>query len=290
MRFLAYNKDMAREPAVHSRLKEQRRKRRAIVIYFSIFLLLAGITAVVLVIRLPSLRISAIDATGSETIATSTIAEFAWHDLSGDYWFVIPKDSILFYPRQQLQADTLAAFAPLQSALVRSDSFTKISVTVAERHPSALWCGDASAAVSATSSPQTPCLLLDQSGVAYAPAPQFSAPIYMTYYGNLPEGGAELPVQFLTPSEFSSLSSLVGALAQKANAGGVVSVAVDDSDDVALRFADGFLLKFSALDDASVTLDHFSVALSTDVFTTHALSDFEYLDLRFGDKLYYKLK
>ena len=47
---------------------------------------------------------------------------------------------------------------------------------------------------------------------------------------------------------------------------------------------------FALGDDGGDVFDRFSLALQSDLFKKHALSDFDYLDLRFGDKLYYKLK
>jgi hypothetical protein len=67
-------------------------------------------------------------------------------------------------------------------------------------------------------------------------------------------------------------------------------VSVDNNNDVEATFGSGFVLKF-ALDDAQGDVfERFSLALTSDPFKNKQLSNFAYLDLRFGDKLYYKLK
>ena len=65
---------------------------------------------------------------------------------------------------------------------------------------------------------------------------------------------------------------------------------VDSNGDVHIMFASGFTLLFPISADGGDVYQRFTLALQSDPFTSHKLSDFEYLDLRFGDKLYYKLK
>ena len=55
-------------------------------------------------------------------------------------------------------------------------------------------------------------------------------------------------------------------------------------------FASGFVLKFALSDAGGDVFERFSLALAAEPFLGRSLSDFLYLDLRFGDKLYYKLK
>ena len=98
-----------------------------------------------------------------------------------------------------------------------------------------------------------------------------------------------MPWQYLTPSTFRSLAALVAAVAKKSNEP-VQTVSVDDNKDVHMTFANGFVLLVSLNDDTGDTFERFSLALGAAPFTQHTLGDFQYLDLRFGDKLYYKLK
>ena len=72
----------------------------------------------------------------------------------------------------------------------------------------------------------------------------------------------------------------------------IQSIAVDPSSDVYINFATGtstFEIIF-ALADTANAYQRFALAQESSVFQQYPLSDFAYLDLRFGDKLYYKLK
>jgi len=174
----------------------------------------------------------------------------------------------------------LKQYPTLRAVDVHAQDFHTIVVAVTEREPVALWCGPSPA------EPQ-PCLFLDEEGAAYAPAPEFSAPVYVPYYGSLVQGA---PPRYLGTAQFQSLFALVAALGQKESAEAVAGVSVDSSGDVRMLFGGGFTLIFNLKDDGGDIFERFNLALGSSVFSGKTLADFEYLDLRFGDKLYYKLK
>jgi hypothetical protein len=66
-------------------------------------------------------------------------------------------------------------------------------------------------------------------------------------------------------------------------------VVVDSSRDVRMYFTHITLL-FTLDEQSGDVFERLGVALQSKPFVEHQLSAFEYLDLRFGDKLYYKLR
>lgn len=268
-----------------SRYRTRRRKRaiiRTSLIGGAIILLCAGTIALA---HASFLRITSIDVQGTASgIPTSTIQVLAQSELKGSYLFVFPKNNILLYPKRVIAEHLLLQFPSLQDVQVHANSLSAISIVVDGRQPVALWCG------ADPTNPQ-PCLLLDESGIAYAPAPDFSAPVYPTFYGAASSTGASaLPMQYLTPAQFHPLPALVQALSAKVPGETLSSVAVTPDGDADVRFSDGFTIMFALYQNPGDLFEDFDLALSSDVFKGHQPSDFEYLDLRFGDKLYYKLK
>lgn len=227
----------------------------------------------------PYLRIQEIRVEGAQTVASTTLAQFARQRLGGAYLGLIPRDDVFVYPKGRIESDLRSAYPLFKNVSVRADTFSSLILAVSERQPKDLWCG------ASPEAPQ-PCLYLDDAGAAYGAAPEFSGSPYIRYYGAL--SGAALPKQFLSPDAAYSLFALVDAVAEKA--GEIKSVAVDTNNDVEADFASGFVLKFSLDDDSAKVYEHFALALQSAPFSAHKLSDFQYLDLRFGDKLYYKLK
>ena len=165
---------------------------------------------------------------------------------------------------------------------MQAEDFHTITVAVVERKPAALWCGD--------SASSTGCYFLDENGLAYAPAALYSGDAYQKYYGPLGQAGADQSArgQFLHPEQFHSLPALIESLEKtiKLSANAVVV----SQDDVRVVFVGNFALLFGLKDEGGGIVERLTLALGAAPFTKNSLTDFDYLDLRFGDKVYYKLK
>jgi hypothetical protein len=266
-----------------------RRRRHRILVTLLVLLFLALIFgAVVWLSRAPFLRLNAVEVSGAQTLSTSTITGYVEQEISGYYYHLFPKNNFFLYPKSAIAAGLLASMPTLQSVSVGSENFHTISVSVTERVPKALWCGS-----SASSTAESECSYMDQNGVVYAPAPILSdgtsqaLPGFELYYGAL---GSTSPPQYLSPQGFQSLSALVDALATQSATDTIQSVFVDSSSDVYVQFESGFQLIFALSDAGGDVYQRFELALQSDPFKGKQLSDFQYLDLRFGDKLYYMLK
>ena len=210
---------------------------------------------------------------------SSTIEAFVKKRLEGSYIGLFPRNSIFLYPQSGIEADLLKEYPELHRADVHAVDFRSIAVELGERHPVALWCTEGGS-----------CSLMDENGVIYAPAPLFSEPVYIEYRGPAQATTHSELSQYLSPDQFQSLSALASALADKIADDPVRRVSVDDARDVRVELASGFRLTFALSQDAGDIFERFSLALESEPFKGKKLSDFEYLDLRFGDKLYYREK
>jgi len=279
-----------------SKLKARRRKRRAVLLgtLLILFLLVSG--GLILLSRAPVLLIRDIAVSGVETLATSTVEGLVRDEIAGYYAFVLPKNNIFLYPRRAAEKKLLDTLPSLLTASVRASSLTHISVAVRERRPGALWCGrqteDASASAATTSSPTltaNACFLVDETGVVYAQAND-EENMYPRLYGALDGEGEMIPVQFFSPEFIRPLLALSRALGEENNVGNAESIVVGETGTTEIHFPDNFVVLFLRGDDAGDVLNRFNAALSSSVLEGRTVADFEYLDLRFGNKLYYKLK
>jgi len=230
---------------------------------------------------LPGWRITTIGVSGTQTLSPEAITDVVNKDLSGTYIYLFPKNSILLYPKGTIVHDLSKAFPVLSDTSLSLQNLHTLTVTVTERTPIALWCGE-------EGDPITSCYLLDTNGLAYAGASQYSDNTYTQYYGPIATG--TLPWQYLSGSQFQSLAALTQAINGVVKGDSVTSVTVTPGGEVHMGFQSSFILLFLLSQNPSDVLNRFTLALTADPFTTHALSEVEYLDLRFGDKLYYKLK
>lgn len=270
---------MAEVRKTESPIRARRRKRRALLIWGVWGALMALVVLSVLLSHASFLRIQTVSIEGARTVAQQALEAHVREELEGKHFFLFPKDNIFLYPKAELAAALLLNYPTLREVVVAAEDFTTLSVAAQDREPRALWCGASLAA------PEE-CLLLDEEGAAYAQAPEFSENPYVRYYGALV--GEALPKQFLEQERFRSLAALVDAIALEQPDASVRGVEV--GEDVRLVLESGFVLMFVLEDDGGDVFERFTLALTAEPFNGRALSAFEYLDLRFGDKLYYKVK
>ncbi len=224
------------------------------------------------------LLIRDVEVSGNNVVPASSIEAAALHDTLGKYIGLFSKADIFFYPKDQITRDLLALYPTLKTVRVGAKDFHTIQIEVTERSPYALWCF----------ADDAHCVLLDADGLAYANAPEYSGQVYTTYVSG--QRGNTLPQQFLTPEKFHTLAALVDAFSKKLGSDHVREVGVDENEDVHLKISSGYELILPLDADTGTIFNNFSLALTSAPFSSHPLSDFQYIDLRFGDKVYYKLK
>ncbi len=271
---------MARVPLPASKLRARKRRRRMVWVLVTVLALCALVGGAVALSWAPFLAIQHIELDGVSSANTAAVTDSVHQTLSGSYWHLFAKKNIFLYSKSAIRSSLIKQFPVFASVSVSARDFNTVVITVEERASHALWCGEGPELSSA-------CLSLDNSGAAYTLAADFSGDVYTRYVGPLPAGA--LPRQFLTPERFQALNALVDELTSRVASTSVHAVVVGN-DEVHMEFDDGFTILFELEGDGADILERFALARDAEPFTTHPLSDFEYLDLRFGDKLYYKLK
>jgi cell division septal protein FtsQ len=276
---------MARVALPQSKIKARRRRRRLVVasLVAGAFVVIVGL--VVWLSHAQFMRITTVTVSGESTLNASDISNLVLANLTDSYLYLFPKNNIFLYPKFKTEADLTKQMPTIAKVSVNAKDFHTLNVVVTERARKALWCGDSVTSASA-------CFWLDQDGTAYAAASDLSISLeatgsYQKYYGSL-TGSA--PERYITPDQFHALSALIDALAQNQTNNPVQSIEVTAAGDVHVTFADTFTLIFNLSSAGADVYQRFTLALTSDAFVAHTLGDFQYLDLRFGDKLYYKLK
>jgi cell division septal protein FtsQ len=272
---------MARAPLPKSKLKLRRRRARVRIgglIALAVLVIAGGLIAS---LYAPFWRIAHLNVEGSQSVSQQLIESQVAKILGGSYFAVFPKDNALLYPKSEIIASLKTRFPALSQVNVSLTDLTALDIKVSEYGPYALWCGEAADA-------NAPCYLMDQDGTAYATAMSYEGSGYVRYYGAAT--GKALPRQYLSIVQFRALRALLSEIENNVAPTQLVSVVVDANNDVRATFGAGFTLIFSLNDDGGSVFKHFVLAQTAEPFAGHTLADFEYLDLRFGDKLYYKLR
>lgn len=86
----------------------------------------------------PTFRVQSVSAQGPGADAAKQIV---LSRLSGTYLYVIPRNSIFFYPQSKMRAMILDAIPEAAAVSLKRDSFSSLIVTTIPRDESFIWCG-----------------------------------------------------------------------------------------------------------------------------------------------------
>lgn len=287
---------LAQRSDIVRRSKRSRRLRRWLRFFLWLAILLLVAAELSWFAHRDSLLIKEIKITGATPGLTLQIEAVINRELTGNYLGLLPRSNIWLYPRRRLINILASSLPEISEIQIDQAGANGLLVVVKERLAAYLWCGQTGSA----------CYVLDQTGLAFAPAPQFSGHPFFEFYGQLPD--TPLGQRPLPPEVFQQVIMLRAGL-NKVLSGSALPL-------VSYRLSLGqptawfFLLHNPAVADAGndVTLlvdnrqplenllTNFHSALAAPSFIKEYEDNIgsgrplEYLDLRFGGKVFYKFK
>ncbi|MFW6210247.1 MAG: cell division protein FtsQ/DivIB [Patescibacteria group bacterium] len=222
--------------------------------------------------RVDALTITQISVSGGETIDHATVRELVEAELTGTYLGLIPRRFAWTYPEQDILT-TLLSVERLHSPEVTRSNGRTLQVRFVEYEPFALWCTDLAGGE---------CWFLDQTGYAFADAPPLSGGSFLRLV-RLDEVPSTTK-RVASTTHFARVVELTDELAQ---IGWSIShVELDQVGDVYLQVVGGSELKATLSEPPASTVDNFTAILGSDEFSHLAPGNFQYVDLRFGNKVF----
>ncbi|HEX5774697.1 MAG TPA: hypothetical protein VFY28_01905 [Candidatus Paceibacterota bacterium] len=279
-------------------LKQRRRQERKLALAVWALATLLFLGAALYGVWLPVFRVNAVEAEGPDPEGIAAAAEEA---LEGRRFLVLPKDSILLIPEQDIRESVLAAYPAVQAVSIAATGLTSLKVTAIVRASSFTWCGES------VEVPAASCYEADAEGLVFAPTERPEAEATTTE----PAATSTLASLFGKRAEPSTESSLLvyGPLEGDENGPIRAHVTYASALPGALKFVKG--MRALGADIRSVTLrgdeidlhtragtrityvigkEGQAAVLASTAFPTLDLNDdsIEYVDLRFENKVYLK--
>lgn len=227
--------------------------------------------------RLERFRITSVAVEGNTRVDASELQALVTKHLAGSYLYLFPRANRFMYPVQSITQDILSTYPVIKSVTPSTEGHA-LTITVTDRKPAYLWCkGDP------THPDTTSCYFMDDGGFVFSEAPHFSGDVYFTYYGILtadnPIGLAYVPQEFKGLSIFRTNLNQMGIRTYAGNA---------ESDGVRELYLErGGKIIFKNTQEISKLVSLIDLIRSkTSLFKAQSLP-LNYLDLRFGNKIYY---
>jgi|SRR3989344_930278 len=265
-------------------LTERRRRlfylKTAVLIGFAIwlFIVLAWLS------YQPVFTIKEIEFTGLALVDKSIVNEVVEKNTRQKTLGLISRKTLLTLPRSAIKESLYSSSPSIKEVSFDFTGINKLAVFIKEREPVGVWCG-----LSPSPDPlQENCFFVDEDGFVFSRAPVTTGAVYVRYYGGLANPFPPIGLSLLDKKVFLELRFFLETL--KSSGVSVLRVILDDGFEVSLDLAGGGKVIFSLKSDLHKTLDNLEVfvARGGDGDTAKYLGSFQYVDLRFGNKIYFK--
>ena len=241
---------------------------------------------------LQAITIQNIEVAGTTSVSPTDITTVAENFLAGRYFFTVPRNNILFYPKVAIEKSILKSYPQVKQVAVSFKNFHTIGISVAERHAVAWWCQNYVAS-SVVKGAGENCFLVDGSGLIFAPSPEVAStsPQFIKFYSALPK---ENPIgqSYLSTSTPASFDRFLGFAKNLNTLGFTVSLFRERPDtDFEAQFSGGQSIIFARDADFASVFNNFQTIVSDPNFASaNTFSTIDYIDLRYGNKVFYKTK
>ncbi len=231
-----------------------------------------GITAIYFLTRINSLQITSIEVIGGETISHQSIIGIVNNELDGVYLKLIPKRFRPLYPHDVI-IDHIQAEDRMKNVQVRVDNQV-LTVVFEEYIPYALWCEHKDS---------NSCLFMDSVGFAFSKAPTLEGSAFVRYVeeGVVPEA----KYSAFESSYIKNTQSFIEGLEQTLSLY-VTHVTKVGNYDSEYTISGGAVIKVSERIPMEKTFANLETVLRSKEFEHIEPGSFQYIDLRFGDKVF----
>jgi hypothetical protein len=222
--------------------------------------------------RVESLTLKTVTVTGNETIPEREIEKAVELVLDGTYLGLVPRAFTWLYPETEVLT-ALHAIPRVKTVTLEQSETSTLSVAITEYEPDALWCNTES---------ENECLFLDETGYAFASAPNLTGGSLLRYF--MLQSKPERGVNPFAAGDYQATKDFVAGLA---STGWFVStVEIDVVRDAFFTLVPSSEIKITLVDEVGAPLRYIETLRGSAEYSHLTPGNFQYLDLRFGAKVF----
>jgi hypothetical protein len=223
--------------------------------------------------RVSFLTITDVTVSGGKTIPHDVVHKITTDTLVGTYIGIIPRTFAWTYPYDEI-INNISQIPRMKDPVVTRESGRALSVQFSEYEPYALWCAERT---------NSDCLFVDKTGYAFGTAPKLSGGAFLRYRTL----GREMKVgtTMAERRDIDTMEKFV-ALVDENLKFSITQIETDTAGDVFYILSGGGEFKATLRDDAEKVFDNLRTILSSKEFSDVRPGNFQYIDLRFGNKVF----
>jgi hypothetical protein len=213
-------------------------------------------------LRNPKFEITKIEIEGNEIISASELEQYVSNQLAGTLLGLVHKNNKFVYAKQSMKADLVKKYPRLK--VVSMDvTGGDLNVKIEEHSERYLYCLRGGA-----------CKYISEEAKIFGQAPTSTQDKMVTFNSALSYDSPEEVITFVLES--------IGIP--------IVSIDKRSGNKSVVHTALGFEIRYDSTEDAGVILKRLGLALSGDALPREKWTTLEYIDLRFGLKVFYRFK
>ena len=271
-----------------SAIRRRQLKRWRLGVLAIIFLFLLIIAGAVLAFG-PFLKINRVVVTGTQVVDPQAAGQLAGEILDRPVFLIFPRNHLAWYPAEELTRVLREEFPRILEVKFAADFNHVLTIEVKERTPLLLLCAGG----------QTDCYLVDETGLAYTRAPFFSPGVFLKWQASTSNQTAPFRAgEAATVKRLLDAQVLFERALEQVWGRRFRLTSVDSLPDGDYAFTVSPRYRAASSSDWRVLVDgeRSPVTLATNLLTAlsviaagpAATTTLEYVDLRFGEKVFYK--
>lgn len=263
-----------------SSFKEKRRKRLVITTIIFIFDVFILILASGLFSHSSFLKIDKISIGGDTNDFSEEIKAVIQKDMEKDYLGIWRKATTFIYPKKKIQSDILDSFPKISDVKIYIQGLHDMVVEVSMRESVALWCGF-----------EKECYFLDKEGIIFSKTMETFDKNFVIYEGDSGVSvSSPIKSKFNLGQDFSLVKIFIDEIKKIGFDVKKVSHNSETSESVFVLREDGKIILRDESDFSKLIYILDSIKNDKSVDLLNNLSRLDYIDLRFGNKVAFKLR
>ncbi len=268
---------MSSQRYISDTLKRKKNKVKKIKLYIILFFTVVFLGVFVYLTQLKQIQISDIKIFGNVFVYKREIENKANSVLNKKIFGFIPKRNFYFFSAEELEKE-IKKNPAIISVKIRTEFPNSLFIEIEEQEKEMIYC---------TSVEHVDCLYINKTGFIYARVNDFIIPEQEVILYN-EQGSQKITDVVMNENVYKELSLFIKNLTRQEIRVGEVYLKKDGVVELVTREKSRIIT--SIYDDYQKDFSNFLALFDKEVIKKNELNNFEYFDLRFGNKVYYKNK
>lgn len=257
-----------------SRIHRRNRVRKYLFTFLYLSIPILFILGTVFLLRAPFMQIKEVIILNNKDVSGEELSSFIQERINQYKYFFIPKTNFFFYGKKELENDILSSFYKIENVEINLKYQGLLSVNIKEREAEYVWC-----------SIEDACFLMDVKGLIFAEADELNSHDKIIFKGKI-EGNPLM--QYLYKEEVMRNYKMAVDILLNESLGRIHRIEFESTNKTIFVTSIGDI--YLNAEENMITQMQNVILLVKELRNRNAEIQFDYIDGRFGNKMYYKVK